>query len=294
MKFEHIATSNGEEAIIRVAGLSREFTIMHVTDSHLTESDEREDEGALQNAERRQKTFPYAEVLGKLARAIERCNDSRVDCSVFTGDIVDFPTASNAEAMGQQFVKLDKPFLYTLGNHDWRFSHHPNTDETRAAYTPLLAGAAGEGANPSNQAMDLDGQLRLITIDNSTYQVNKEQVDWFKKQIGQGLPCLVFYHIPLYIPSLMPSVMEKWKAPLVMAGLKTDPQTGEMMTTSNPQEATREFCDLLNGGESGNVVGVFCGHVHFAHEDRFGEGKTQYVTAPCFEGSCRKITVRPL
>jgi 3',5'-cyclic AMP phosphodiesterase CpdA len=292
MKFEHLSIDSADETVIRVEGISRPYTIMHITDSHLTESDAREDEAGLKNAERRQGTFPCDEVRAKLSAAVARSNELNVDCTVFTGDIVDFPTAGNVETMQELFSRLTAPFLYTFGNHDWRFSHHPASVETRDAYTSMFAAAAG--GNPLCQAFDLGGELRLITIDNSLYQISEEQLAFVREQLRTELPCLLFYHIPLALPTLMPKVIEVWKKPLVMAGERTNPDTGEELTVAEPQEATRKFCELLTGGESANLMAVFCGHVHFPHQDSFGGTKYQYIAEPCFRGGSRKITFLPV
>ncbi len=49
---------------------------------------------------------------------------------------------------------------------------------------------------------------------------------------------------------------------------------------------------LLTGGEADNLVGIICGHVHFAHADQVRPGCFQYVTRPGFEGCQRVIKIR--
>ena len=42
MQFEHILTANEKQALIRVEGLAKPTTLLHITDSHLNETDDRE------------------------------------------------------------------------------------------------------------------------------------------------------------------------------------------------------------------------------------------------------------
>ena len=58
-------------------------------------------------------------------------------------------------------------------------------------------------------------------------------------------------------------------------------------------DASTQAClDLVARAE--NLVGIFCGHVHFDHVDRVHDGCYQYVTQPCFEGGYREIRLAPL
>ena len=58
------------------------------------------------------------------------------------------------------------------------------------------------------------------------------------------------------------------------------------------EASTRACLDLVGCAE--NLVGIFCGHVHFDHVDRVHDGCYQYVTQPCFEGAHRTIRLAPL
>ncbi|MBT4609670.1 MAG: hypothetical protein HOC05_06505, partial [Gemmatimonadetes bacterium] len=55
---------------------------------------------------------------------------------------------------------------------------------------------------------------------------------------------------------------------------------------------TRECHELLVSGDTANLAGIFCGHVHFPHADAYRDGRYQYVTTPGFAGGSRIIELK--
>jgi hypothetical protein len=42
--------------------------------------------------------------------------------------------------------------------------------------------------------------IRMVFIDNSTYEIVPEQLEFFRQQISSGIPIILYIHIPLYMP----------------------------------------------------------------------------------------------
>ena len=291
MQIEHLASDN-DVATIRIEGLERDLKILHLTDSHMAEGDERDPEAAEQ-VTRMREAFEQRTPGGVSARAVfdqalKKADQQGVDAVVLTGDITHLPTHAGIEIIQQGLQELGLPYLYTLGNHDWHLSHLEWSEATRSDYYPRFHGLTG--GNPSHQVLEVGG-VRLITLDNSTYQVSAEQVAFLRRELAVGQPCLLFIHIPLWVESLTPAVLEMWKAPIVMAPASgwTDESRAQWMKVLEPSPSTRECFELLCTGPSENLAGIFCGHVHFSHVDEYREGRCQYVTAPGFSGGYRVI-----
>ncbi len=295
IRIEHFQTNDERQAVISVEGLKRPMTLMHITDSHMTAADKRDPE-ALESAAH------YQESLRKLTpggvcpqslfdQAIERSNELSVDCTILTGDIINFPAHAAIELIERGVDTLQGPYLYTPGNHDWHFPYLPWNDDTRAAYRPRLAHLADHC--PDAQVMELQGVL-LITLDNSNYQVTDGQLDFLRRQLETGKPCLLFVHIPLYTPALLPQVLERWKAPIMMAAPCWTEQTRRHWKVRQPDPSTTDCHHLLTQGPSDNLVGVFCGHVHLAHAGEVRPGRLQYVTQEGYRGGYRVIRLNPL
>ena len=292
MRIEHVASENDDGATIRIEGLERDLKILHLTDSHMAEGDDRDPEAADRVVQLRE-SFQQRTPEGVSARevfdqALKRGAAQEVDAAVLTGDITHLPTFAAIEIIEQGLQELSVPSLYTFGNHDWHFSHLEWSEATRREYYPRFHGLTG--GSPSHQVLEVGG-VRLITLDNSTYQVSAEQVAFLARELAVGQPCLLFIHIPMWVESLTPAVVEMWKAPIVMAPASgwTDESRARWEKVLEPSPSTRECIELLTTGSSENLAGIFCGHVHFSHIDEYREGRRQYVTAPGFSGASRLI-----
>ncbi|MGY8825379.1 MAG: metallophosphoesterase family protein [Candidatus Latescibacterota bacterium] len=295
MQIRHQFDDDDSTATIYIEGLAEDLTILHLTDSHMVIGDERDPEASEHVdhfsqlfGERTPGNVPSREVFDQ---TIERIRSQSLDAAALTGDIIHFPAHAAIEHIEHGVETLGVPTLYTLGNHDWHFPHLPWSTETRAAYYPRFYGLTG--GNPACQAIDIGG-MRLITLDNSNYQVSPEQVEFLQQQLHSGLPCLLFIHIPLWIESLAPAVMAQWNAPIMMA--TQDGWTGEQRQrwkVPDNWQSTEACLNLLTAEDSSdNLAGIFCGHVHFPHIDAFRTERYQYVTKPGFEGGYRLIHLK--
>lgn len=63
-----------------------------------------------------------------------------------------------------------------------------------------------QGANPLMSYRDVNG-IRFIALDNSTYEIQPEQVEFYKKHVQFDGPVLLVTHIPFYVPG-RPSLMD--------------------------------------------------------------------------------------
>jgi len=277
---------------ILVEGLEREVVIAQLSDTHLPAADARDPHPARQAAAYYQSYFrertpgqaPVGEVFAGL---LEKAREKQPDALALTGDILHFPSVAGLEWLCQSLA--GRTYLYTLGNHDWSFPYLPWTAAVRQGHYPRFFGLAK--GDPACQALRVGG-LRLVALDNSVYQVSQAQAEFLRGQLAWGDPCLLLVHIPLQILSLMPAVMARWNAPIVMgaeegwtAEARAKWRVGEV------EEGTRACLELVRGAE--NLVGVLCGHVHFPRADELRPNCFQYVARPGFEGGFRLLTFKP-
>ncbi len=295
MRINHSTTEDETEAVIAIEGLERPLTLMHITDSHVIAGDKRDPEG-LEAGPRFDAMF-RGESPGNTPQqqcfdqALDRSNQLKVDGTVLTGDIIHFPAVAAVELLENGLKSLQSPYLYTVGNHDWYFPHLPWNDDTREAYLPRLAHLMGH--SPAAQVMKLGG-VRLLALDNSNYQMTDEQLEFLRQQLGTGDPCLLFIHIPLYSAALGPAVLDKWRAPIMMAAEGWTDETRATWQVGEDDASTGACHAFLTGEEAKNLAGVFCGHVHFPHEGELRPGCVQYVTCQGFSGGYRVIRLKPL
>ncbi|MFD2334093.1 metallophosphoesterase family protein [Cohnella sp. GCM10020058] len=289
MRYEHIRTNSDRQTIIRIEGLAAPVTLLHVTDSHMNASDLTDGIETLAESIRLY-NFDALDTQTRFDRALAYAKDLQVDGVVLTGDIVNGATAGNLAFLEKRLSDLQAPYLYTPGNHDWEYPGLPWGEETRAEqYAKFASFTAGD---PTFRAIEIGGVL-LVAVDNSTYQISEAQLAAFERALSRGLPTVLFMHIPIYIPSLLPDVVRVWGSPIMMAAQGWDADLRRQWQVEPPGEATLAFYELLLNNPEENLIGIFCGHVHFAHEDAFGQGSRQYVTAAGFDGGYRVIRLLP-
>jgi predicted MPP superfamily phosphohydrolase len=300
MKVEFVETGNLEETLIKVEGLSKAVSLMHITDAHLIEVDDREGEEVLMQHIRYNEKLLHKndyDIHGgsspkyRVESVFRLCNFRKVDCTVFTGDMMLYPSYANLDVLRQSLKTLQSPYLFTLGNHDWHYRHLAWNDDTRQKYYPRFNEFTNN--NPAFQMTKI-GDVKLITVDNSNYQITGEQLAFVREQLADGSPSLLFLHIPLYIPSLIEAVTDVWGAPIMMAAQGWEPNKMKAWKVREADESTAAFHAMVTGGEYGNLLAIFCGHVHFSHKDEFAPGRYQYVTRAFFSGGYRLIKLAPL
>ena len=295
MLIEHIDPRNVDDTIIRIQGLAQPLTLAHITDSHVCEADGR-DPDAWDAAETIGGKFrnysPTHESMRTVFQQVLRgCLAARPDCFLLTGDMVHFPTWANIDAFAEDLAATGVPYLYTPGNHDWQYPGKPWTDATRQEYygrfSRLTCGS------PAQQVREVGGVL-LIAIDNSMYQTSPAQLAFLRQQLASGKPCLLFMHIPVYIPSLLPDVVQRWKAPILMACPEgwTD-ETRAHWGVPGIDPGTQSFHDLIMDGQASNLAGLFCGHIHIPHADELRTGCWQYTPKPGYLAGWRVIRLQP-
>lgn len=290
----HTQAASEDETTVMIDGLHQPITLFQITDSHLVEVDERDAETIASGMELRA-TFIANSPSGwsprqHLQQALARANELEVDYVVLTGDIMHFPSAANLETFEHELKTLKAPYVYLPGNHDWQYPHLPVSEATRAEYYPRLFRFTG--GNPAYQARDIGG-VRLVALDNSTYQVNDVQLAFLRQQLNTELSCLLFIHIPIHTPALAAPVVNKFDAPIMMAAPGWTPEAQADWGVRDSDPSTIACHQLLVDGDAPSIAAIFCGHVHFTHEAPFSNGQIQYVTRPGFEGGYRIIRLMP-
>jgi hypothetical protein len=292
---EHVDPQNVDETTIRIQGLAQPVTLAHITDSHLCEVDDRDPaatEAATAIGDKFRNYSPTHDSMRTVfQQVLQRCLASRPDCLLLTGDMVHFPTRANIDAIAADLAAAGMPYLYTPGNHDWQYPGKPWIDATRQEYYPrfgpLTCGCL------AHQVREVGGVL-LIAIDNSMYQTSHAQLAFLHQQLATGKPCLLFMHIPLYIPSLLPDVMQRWKAPIMMACPEAwTEQTRVHWGVPGIDPNTQSFHDIVMDGQTSNLAGVFCGHIHIPHADEAHPGCWQHSPKPGYLAGHRIIRLLP-
>lgn len=246
------------EEYLVIEGLEKEYELLFLTDTHVIVQSEEDDAQVTANADGRYPVFMDA--IGVSAAEqfpywMKYANEREVDAVLFGGDIIDYPSSANIDFLSENVSKLDMPYLYTLGNHDWTYPWEYMTDKAKQEYIPMLQPVIAE--NGTIEIMDMEDFL-VVSVDNSSGQVHPDALEQYLQVLEQGKPVIVLVHVPFMTQSVLGKANEIWDSPVVIgAG-----NYGGIY----PSEESTAFIEATTAEDS-PVIAVLAGHVHFYDKD---------------------------
>lgn len=246
-------------------GAEKPFTILHVSDTHLTEADERNDQRKIDLAKGRLPIFPNAEeMLGEIVKVAKEQNAVVIN----TGDLIDFVSYANLDRARAFMDEVD--CFMAAGNHE--FSLYVGEAWEDAAYrNQSLELVQSAFKNDIRFASRVINGINFVAVDNSYYLFEEWQLERLKEEAKKGLPIVLCMHTPLYSDDLYEFIL-KGKAPGSPAYLMCTPDEKtagyEPMRCrqQRPDDITREAYAYILGEPM--IKAVLTGHLHedFEHE----------------------------
>lgn len=263
--------------------------IVVIGDTHIGDDDER---GAPYEKYSRRMAAAFTEFdrRGNLAKAVGIAAKAKADLVALVGDVVSYPTHSGVEFVRQTMDEGGVPWRYVAGNHDWHYEGEPGPQvELRARWVERRLAPLYQGENPFMYATSVKG-LRLVFIDDSTYQILPEQLDFLKKELAHGEPTILLMHIPVHTPGrhiALGSPKWGWNSD---GGYRLEGR--ERWPKEGCGETTLEFCRIVRTAP--NMLGIFAGHHHRLEVDCV-RGLPQIVTPANYLGANAflELTFRP-
>lgn len=291
---------NGVDAKIYSKAIAEPVRVLQISDTHLFLDDERGADyrdyskrmAAAYNKTKHFKTGADTNPIDELKKILADVSPEKYDAVVLTGDIVSFPSAAGVDFLLENLGATGVPYYYIAGNHDWHFEGLPGSSaDLRAEWTSkILAPLYPKGADPLAYSVDVKG-VKLLLVDDSTYEILPEQLDFVRRELAAGLPTALFMHIPLFAPGRSVGYgvgHPKWGA-ASDGGWQIERR--ERWPEAGHSETTFAFRrDVL---AAPNLVGVFSGHVHLSSFD-VCEGKPNLTARAAVDGSTVKIEFLPL
>jgi len=272
-RFNRSFALDGNRVRLTCPQVERPFTLMVVADTHLFRDDDRGEpfrqfSGRMAKAYNQTKHFQTGEPTNPekgFVGALRAAETAKAEQLALVGDLVSFPSEAAVEWVRGQLKECGLPWLYTAGNHDWHYEGMTGSlAELRTEWISRRLAPLYHGADPMMSAKDLHG-VRLLMLDNSTYEVSPAQLTFFREQVLSGKPLVLFVHIPLYAPG----------RPLGFGcghpdwGAHSD-RGFELERRVKWREGGHTESTLAFHREvfaAGNLLGVFAGHTHRASVD---------------------------
>ena len=292
-------TMDQEKVSFYAEKIKENIKVVHIADTHLFMDDDR--------------GIPYTKFSNRMAKAYNQtthfktrekttpmeCFENtlayakQVNADVITlvGDIFSFPSELAVEWVNSKLEATGIPYIYVAGNHDWHYEGMSgNLDLLRNTWINKRLLPLYQGNNPLMAAYDIKG-IRFLTIDNSTYEINKDQLEFFSSHADSGLPLALLVHIPMYAPGKKISYgcgNPNWNA-------STDRNYNLERRPRWPEEGHSQITfDFYNKVfNTSNLLGIFTGHIHKTSIE-ITKGKPQIVSDDNASGGYLEIDFLPL
>ena len=258
-------------------GVKEPFSILHISDTHLTAVYPSESEKKRKLGEIRTRTFG--------GRQEEALRDSlawakdNADYVIHTGDLIDFQSEANFDLVKKYFGSA---MTGSMGNHEfspemWMSEPKETKDEAFKDRSRATLSAVYP-FDISFQSTVVNG-VNFITMDNVYGTVTEGQAAKFKSEVATGLPIVLCMHMP--IASRLNRMVQnkywmggRWDRPSMKfrGGLGDEPQIRDAVT--------REFVAMLRSERL--LKAILAGHNHYALQERFSGSANQYIVGPNF------------
>jgi 3',5'-cyclic AMP phosphodiesterase CpdA len=269
-KVIHLLSMNAElTSTIKIPDYKDSFKILQITDTHISIADSNEAD-MMKYGERINKTYSTSRKHFALDTSettfqyfddiLQKAKKQNVNLLLLTGDIVNFPSAASVKYVFDRLVKTGIPWLYVAGNHDWNYEGLPgNIDSLKNIWTKKSLLPFYTGHNPLFYSAIIHG-INFVAIDNSTGEVNEDQIRFLRDQLTKPEPIMMISHIPynLNIMSNKPGIAA----------------ITEIISTN-----------------SDKITAIFTGHEHKS-SFCFTGNLCQYTTMAAFQGASLLVNIR--
>ena len=283
-----------ENVYVEVPGLEHEYTIAWVSDVHMISDFKAGDvsESSLETVLNRYETLSitpdgfHGRELWPMI--IDYLNYNDFDAVIFGGDIIDYCSTSNMDALSRGIGRLKYPddrILYIRADHDygtWYSDGSTGFDDYKAAELH----AAIDGDDNTRKYIDF-GDLIIAGVNRSTNKPGEDQIEVLTELYGRGVPVIAATHVP-YFSQVDPSLEEL--SMLVRNRIYYWNPGGELYGID---DETAKILNLVYADDSPCQI-VLAGHLHAAWEGELTPGGLrEHIFSPAFMGVIGVVHVVP-
>ena len=254
-------------------GAREPFSLLHISDTHLTRADMRDGERKVALAAERSPHFKEAEAILGAASKYAKENALTI---LHSGDLIDFVSVANLE-LARKFNDENDCFA-AAGNHE--FSLYVGEAREDAEYrNQSLAAVSAAFKNNIRTASRVISGVNFVALDNGYYRFDREELDFLKKEVARGLPIVLLMHTPLYEPELYDIMMKNSPCayllgvPDELTAVYPEGRAEQQI----PDELTRSAVEYIENQPS--IKAIIAGHLHFSHESTVAGRIPQIITS---------------
>lgn len=280
------------------AGVAKPFSVLHISDTHLTEAYGNESTNRQRLARWRRVTFGGRQEEA-LRDSIEWARE-HADYLLHTGDLLDFQSQANYDIARSAFFKDGKRGsadrtginMFAVGNHEyspemWLGEDKCTCDEAwRARCAPPLVN--GLGRDDLSFAATVVNGVNFVMLDDVYGTVSQMQALRFREEAKKGLPIVLCVHVPFFTDDIWRAHEVFWLNKGKYSGETVFEVRGDLKR-QREDPVTRDFVAYLRSERL--LKGILCGHLHISVQDRFSPTAMEYVVGGNFMFHGRHVLV---
>jgi len=246
------------------AGATSPFSVLHISDTHLTAVNPDEPEELRAYLAKRTRTFGGVQEKA-LATSLKWARQ-HVDYVVHTGDLIDRRSVANLDLVKKHFGSHEA-FFGCLGNHE-----HQGQDaggRTLANSYPFDITFASKVLNGVN----------FVSLDDPTGGVTAEQAAKFEAEVKKGLPIVLMMHVPFYTAEMKEANDKFWRN---RGKFRAAPAVADdrEFRLQHEDKTTADFIAYLKSRRE--LKAILTGHTHFSFQEPFSPTAVQHIAGPNF------------
>lgn len=278
------------EEQLEIKGLEAPFEMFFVADTHISLCDDRDPDlkeymmqryVGFQNSRGEGSEIAFRDIL-------QYVSGEEPDLLVLGGDILDAATWASVEYLDELLAKLECPWIYEMGNHDFNYGVlNYFSEKSYTEYLPRLQKLSQ--TTDGYQCVEYDSFV-IFAADDAGNQIGKKAVTALEEACKIGKPIILISHVPLEPmeeSTLIEDTVKVWGA-----GWNNYSKVLMGEHANKPNETTKKFMDIVFAEDS-NVELVLSGHVHFYHKDDLKGDLQQIITGPGYNKELLKIELVP-
>lgn len=183
------------------------------------------------------------------------------DALIVAGDMSDYISPANMRYLEEVFRDFPAPWVAVCGNHD-------PADQ-------IPDGFLYSRVKQDVQVLELEDMV-ILALDDSQRQVTASQLDALRQLLAGEKPILIAMHVPFSTPA---------NRDLLIG-------CGEYFRLDHPQAGpeVEQFRELIREN-TGKIIAVMAGHLHFGNVSELVPGVTQYVSSQGILGNINRYEI---
>jgi len=268
-------------AHVKVAA-ERPFSVMHISDTHLTAAGLHE--GVSRSGVAAERTTLFGGRQEDALRDSLEWAKLNADYVLHTGDVVDFQSEANFALVRKHFG----PAVFgIMGNHEF---YTYLEDEVHTWKEPFKQRSWERlkdvfAFDPRFSAKVVHG-VNFVCMDDVFGTFQPDQVERFRLEAAKGLPIVLCLHVPILTPEIWRLTRRYWHGCNTRYASDALPAADDLMRQQE-DKTTRDFISYLKGER--RLKCILSGHLHFMAEEPFSPTASQYVVAGNYLFAGREI-----